>query len=181
MEIVKKNPKIFIISGKARAGKDTCGNYMKEVFDREDFKTIIVQFSSTIKDYAKKIVLWDGQDETKPREFLQMLGMEVIRNNIDEDFFIKRMIQDINVYSYFYDVIIITDSRFRKEIEDVKSNFKDAIFINIVRPNGVSDLSNSELKHATEVDLDNYDNYDIKIINDGTLEDLERKVMEIFS
>ena len=64
-----------------------------------------------IKFYAEKYFGWDGNDETKPRELLQMLGTEIIRKQIDPKFHVNRLIQDIKVLSYFYDVFIISDVR----------------------------------------------------------------------
>lgn len=181
MEIKKRDVKIMILSGKARAGKDTTALYMKDYYDSKGLKSIILQYSTSIKEYAKKITGWDGSDETKPREFLQMLGTEIIRERIDEEFFIKRMIQDIKVYSYFYDVIIISDTRVIKEIEMIRDNFSKVISINIVRPNYESELSVKQMKHITEVGLDGYEKFDYVINNDKGLEELKDRACEIAS
>ena len=70
----KKNMKVFIIYGKARNGKDTVASMIEEYY--KDKKTINLQISSTLKEYAKKMSDWDGSDnETKPRELLQQLGI----------------------------------------------------------------------------------------------------------
>ena len=50
------------------------------------------------------------------------------------------------------------------------------ISLYVERPNYISELSSENKKHTTETSLDNYDEYDYKIINDGTLEDLRDKV-----
>ena len=43
---------------------------------------------------------WDGSEETKPRELLQKLGTDVIRNKLDKaEMFIKRQVDDIEIYS----------------------------------------------------------------------------------
>ena len=97
MEIEKRNPKIFIISGKARHGKDTTAMYMNEIYTKKGKKILNISYASYIKEYAKKISNWDGSDETKPRELLQQLGTTVIRQNIDELFFVKRVLEDIEV------------------------------------------------------------------------------------
>ena len=179
MEINKKQIKIILISGKARAGKDTSASYFNEYFKNKGLKTIVLQFSTSIKDYAKNITGWDGKDETKPREFLQILGTSIIREKIDDEFFIKRMIQDIKVYSYFYDIIIISDKRIIKEIELIKDNFKDVIAINVVRPNYENNLSSKQMQHITEISLDSYDKFDLEISNDKGLEELRSSVYNI--
>ena len=86
------------------------------------------------------------------------------------------MISDIKVYSYFYDIITISDARAKVELEIPKQEFKKVIVINVTRPSLETELTTNEQKHFTETDLDNYDNFDYKIINDGTLEELEEKV-----
>ena len=64
MEIEKRNPKIFIISGKARHGKDTTAMYMNEIYTKKGKKILNISYASYIKEYAKKISNWDGSDDT---------------------------------------------------------------------------------------------------------------------
>lgn len=179
MTLEEKEPFIFIISGKARNGKDTVAQMIKAYYDRIGLNTINLQYSTPIKEYAKKISNWDGSEETKPRELLQTLGTELIRQKIDFLFFVKRMISDIKVYSYFYDIITISDARAKVELDIPKQELKKVITINVTRPSLESELTKNEQKHFTETDLDDYNNYDYKIINDGTLEQLEQKVIDI--
>ena len=176
MNLEEKNPFIFIISGKARHGKDTVAKMIRDVYERIGLNTINLQYSTPIKEYAKKISNWDGSEETKPRELLQTLGTELIRQKIDFLFFVKWMISDIKVYSYFFDIITISDARAKVELDIPKQELKNVIVINVTRPSLESELTASEQKHYTETDLDDYNNFDYKIVNDGTLEDLEEKV-----
>lgn len=170
-----KNPKIIILSGKARAGKDTTMNFLNEIYNN----IIQLQYGSYIKEYAKKISNWDGSEETKPRELLQQLGTNIIRENIDNKFFIKKMIDDIKVYSYFFDTIVISDARFKIEIDDIKNTFNNVIAVRIERPNFDNGLTLEQKKHPSEIDLDDYNKFDYKLINDGTLEDLKKKVEKL--
>lgn len=170
-----KNPKIIILSGKARAGKDTTMNFLNEIYNN----IIQLQYGSYIKEYAKKISNWDGSEETKPRELLQQLGTSIIRENIDNKFFVKKMIDDIKVYSYFFDTIVISDARFKIEIDDIKNTFNNVIAVRIERPNFDNGLTLEQKKHPSEIDLDDYNKFDYKLINDGTLEDLKKKVEKL--
>ena len=54
--------KIFIIGGKARQGKDTVCGMIRKYYSENNIKSINLQFSSYIKEYAKKISGWDGDD-----------------------------------------------------------------------------------------------------------------------
>lgn len=179
MNIEIKNPIIYILCGKARSGKDTTADIIKEYYEEKNKKVITLSYGSYIKEYAKKISDWDGSDETKPRTLLQVLGTDIIRNNIDDMFFIKRIIGDISVYSYFFDVIIISDARFKKEITTIKERFNDVIDINIKRPNFDNGLNELEKNHVTEQDLNDYDSYKYTVDNDASISDLESKIIKI--
>ena len=169
--------KIYVISGKARHGKDTTAIAIKKAYKNK--KVINLAYGSYIKEYAKNISNWDGNEETKPRELLQNLGTDVIRDKIDKDFFVKRLCDDIRVYSFYFDVITISDARFPNEIEFPKKLFKEVISIKVERPNFESNLTDKQLKHPSEVSLDNFDGYDFILINDGTISDLDKKVLKI--
>ncbi|MFA5604099.1 MAG: hypothetical protein WDA12_04565 [Bacilli bacterium] len=179
MDLKKEQPKIYILSGKARSGKDTVAKVIKTVCEENNLKYINLQYSSHIKEYARRISDWDGSDETKPRTLLQQLGTEVIRQQIDEMFFVKRMISDIKVYSNFFDVITISDARYKEEIELPKEHFKDVISISVIRPIGESSLTEQQQQHLSEKALDGYDKHDYVINNNKELSDLETKTREI--
>lgn len=179
MNIENKNPLIYLISGKARHGKDTTAAMIKTFYEQKGQKVINLQYSTYIKEYAKKISNWDGSEETKPRELLQKLGTEVIRQNIDPLFFVDAIIKDIKVYSYFFDVIVVSDIRTPEEIDYPKNNFKNAFSINVRRINFENGLSEEQKQHYTEIALDNYDKFDYIIMNDGSVEELNEKVNKI--
>ena len=92
MEFKKRNPKIFVISGKANSGKDTTAEIIDNQIMLKGLKVVNLQISSYIKMYASKISGWDGSEDTKPRTLLQELGTSIIREKIDNEFFIKRLI-----------------------------------------------------------------------------------------
>ena len=181
MEIEFKNPKIYLISGKARHGKDTFSGYLKEAYEKNNKKVIVTQLSKYIKYYAREMTGWDLSEETKPREFLQQLGTDVIRVNLDKnDLFINRMKDDIEIFSYFYDAIIISDVRFKAEIDGLRSSFPELIAVNVFRPNFDNGLTEEQKKHKTEIDLDDYDKFDVKIIN-TTLEKLQEDAENLYT
>ena len=123
---------------------------------------------------------WDLSEETKPREFLQQLGTTVIRQKLKkDDLFINRMIDDIEIFSYFYDAIIISDVRLKKEIIDLKKAYPNIISIHIDRPNFDNGLTEEQKKHPTEIDLDDYNEFDIEVVN-TTLDDLKETAEKIY-
>lgn len=169
--------KIILIGGKARSGKSTIANFMIEELKKQGKKPCELQIGQYIKYYAMKYFGWDGEEETKPRSLLQELGTEVIRNKIDPDFHIDRLLQDIKVLSYFYDTFIVSDVRMPVEIEKPKKEFENVISIKMIRPS--DELDGKQKGHVTETALDNYDGFDYVIDNDKTLEDLEIKAKDI--
>lgn len=180
MDIEFKNPKIYIIGGKARHGKDTLSGYLKEIYEENNKKVIITQLSKYIKYYAREMTGWDLSEENKPRELLQLLGTNVIREYLHkDDLFINRTKDDIEIFSYFYDAIIVSDVRFKKEIDDLRKFFPELTAIHIVRPNFDNGLTEEQKRHKTEIDLDDYNNFDLEVIN-TTLDDLKEQARKIY-
>ncbi|MEG0026002.1 MAG: hypothetical protein RR847_01445 [Bacilli bacterium] len=179
MEVINKNPIVFLISGKARHGKDSIANFIKEEYKKIDKKVLNLSFGSYIKMYAKNISDWDGSDDTKPRALLQQLGTEIIRNNIDNDFFAHRIYEDIKVYSYFFDVLTVSDVRFVNEVTKLEKINNRVIKIRVIRSNFTNNLDNNAKKHQSEIDLDNYNDYDFLINNNGSLIELKNKVSKL--
>ena len=48
-----------------------------------------------------------------------------------------------------------------------------------MRPNFDNGLTSDEKNHSTEVDLDDYNSFDYEIINDGSIEDLNKKIEDL--
>lgn len=176
-ETPRKN-KIIVISGKAQSGKTTTLKYLQSKLDN----TAEFMISKTLKDYAKTYFGWNGEEDTKPRQFLQDIG-NYIRFDLNEpNFLIKRTCEDVKILSKYFDTIIISDCRFKKEIEYLKEEFGDDLFtIRIERPNYDSGLTKEQLLHASEIDLDDYNGFDCTVINDGTVEELEKEISLIIS
>lgn len=180
MEIVNKKPTIYLISGHARHGKDTTAGYLKEFYEADSKKVIYSRAGKYIKFYAMEMTDWDGSEEDKPRELLQTLGTDVIRQKLNKsEMFIQRQLDDLEIYSYFYDAIIVPDIRLPREIDSVKEKFDNVVTIKVKRINFDTDLTSREQKHLTETAMDNYEDFDYTIIND-TLDKLKEDVYKIY-
>lgn len=165
---------IYIICGKAKAGKDTAASFLQKNIKN----SVILSITDPLKEYAKKVTGWNGDEKNKPRDFLQTLGVDVIQSKIDPNFLIRRVIEDIQVMSFYKNVIIISGVRLKREIEMIKKAFSNVVCMKIVRPNQDNGLTNKQKNHITEKDLDNY-LVDYTIINDGDLENLKKQVFQI--
>ena len=169
---------VILIAGKGRHGKDTTGNIIEAYLKEKGFKVARAQISRPLKEYARYYFGWDGREETKPRDLLQQLGTEVIREKLGkEDFFVNRTIEDIEVLSYFFDFLIITDIRLIIEIEKI-SKVTKSLKLKIVRKDFDNGFSEEQKHHRTEVELDNYDNFDY-IIENTTLDKLKEDTIKI--
>ena len=155
-------------------------NNLKKAYEDNGKKIIVTQLSKYIKYYAREMTGWDLSEETKPRELLQQLGTSVIREYLQkDDLFINRMIDDIDVFSCFYDAIIISDVRLKKEIHDLKASYPNAKVVHIIRPDFDNGLTEEQKKHKTEIDLDDFTDYDVEIVN-TTLEKLEEDAKKLY-
>ena len=154
---------IILITGKAGSGKNRAALKIKEKLGN----TVITSLSKYIKLFALEMTSWDGNDENKPREFLQTMGDEL--RSIDSEFLCKRLLEDFQIYEKYYRNVIVSDVRLIKEIEFFKniSKYKvKTIYIDVsddkieANPRG---LSIKEQEHITENEFTKYDNYDIII------------------
>ncbi len=180
MEYSYKNPIIFLVGGKAKHGKDTFGGYLKQEFENNNSKVIVTQLAKYIKYYAREVSGWNLSEEDKPRALLLELGTSLIRQKLKkDDLFINRMIDDIDIFSYIYDVIIISDVRLKKEFDIINDHYPNAIKIIVRRPDFDNGLTNEQKNHPTEIDLDDYEDYNELIIN-TTLDSLKNDARKVY-
>ena len=170
---------IFMISGKARNGKDTLAKFLKNYLEMRGRKVCIMHLSIYLKNMIMNYFGWDGSDEDKPRSFMQELGTDIIRKKLGKnDYFTKRIVEDIEILNEYYDTFIISDVRLPFEFEEIKKIYPSTIKINIERINFTNSLTEKEKAHITETALDDYNDFDYKIINDN-LDNLEKDAKKI--
>ena len=159
--------KIILIGGKARSGKNTLADHLKEKLFEKGDTVVELMFAKYIKDYCKAMG-WDGFTKDKYwRSMLQTLGTETIKEQLNyKSFHAKRIAEDIQIIDKAFNVewFIITDVRFRDEIYTLKAMFPDDIITVEVQRLGLkSNLTTEQLKHKSENDLNDF-NYDYRII-----------------
>ena len=158
--------KIFLLAGKAGCGKDLMGNYMKTKYNYKGEAACILHITTPLYEYAKNYFSWDGNMKDKPREFLQEMGIEVIKKKLGKKYFlIDRLCEDIDILKHYFDVFIITDGRLIEEFTELKRRFKDIKIIHVIRDNYNNNLSEKEKNHITETEVDLYKDYDYTVIN----------------
>lgn len=172
------------LTGKAGSGKDTVGEFLKDTFN---FNTYA--FADPLKEAAAiafgvDVSVFYDRDvkETEDpfwnityREIAQKFGTECMRDQFRDDFWIKRAEMELQRLNEQNDTgkrvrFCVTDVRFPNEAAWIKD--AGGIIMEVVR-DGVEDIALSG--HASETMMSQI-NPDIRIINDGTLEDLYAKV-----
>lgn len=171
--------KIFVIGGKARSGKNTFGNYLKEELKFYGYKPCVMRITAPLYAFARNYFEWNDLEDEKPREFLQKMGIEVISKQLGKkNFLLNRLYEDIEILSQFFDTFIITDARLINEFESLKEKYEDVVLIKMERNNYDSELSEEEKNHITEKEIDEYKEFDY-IIENKNLKNLKLKALEI--
>ena len=171
--------KIFVIGGKAKAGKNTFGDYLREQLKDYGYKPCVMHITSPLYAFAMNYFEWDGNENSKPREFLQKMGIEIIQNKLGKkDFLLNRLYEDIEILSEFFDAFIITDARLIHEFESIKDKYEDVVTIKLERTNYNDELTEEERGHVTETELDHYEDFDY-IIENKVIDDLKTSAIEI--
>lgn len=138
-----------------------------EFFEQGEFKNQIIPWlTENIQTLSADGF---GEFDTVPitvRKFLQKFGTEVGRN-IDNDLWIKVLFRDYSIKSSW----IIPDVRFPNEANAIKE--KGGILIRVERTTTSNDT------HPSETALDNYNNFDYTVYNNGSWDYFINQVMNI--
>lgn len=180
MEFIKKEPLIILIAGTAGSGKSILCEYLKKEYEKINKKVIISPYTKYLKKYIEEITNEKIDEKNKPRDLLQQISSKIIKEDLKiPNFFIDRQIEDIKIYSYFIDVILIPDVRFPKEIISIKEKFLNTISIGITRKDYISNLTKEQQQDVTETSLNNYQDYDFEVINDRNtnLEEIAKELV----
>jgi hypothetical protein len=120
------------------------------------------------KESKDKMLLKVGKEMTYPRQILQYVGTEVVRDCIDPDFWIKALERRIDGLAD----VVIADARLKNERDWAKS--RGALLCIVQRPNFIKQDS-----HRSENELE--DNYQIVFNNDDTLTRFQIEVGAFFN
>lgn len=146
------------------------------MFEDEQFKTKSLgeEFDIVDKSKIESKVLYSN---ITPRFLMEYVGTELIRKQWNKNIWVYGL---LNKYKeirrkYNFDnkqlVFVVSDLRFRNELEIFKREERNLYTIRVVR-NEVAQESKSE----SETDLDNYKDWDYVIYNNGTEIDLRKEV-----
>ena len=150
----------------------------KEKFEDQEFK------------YTNLPAIWNKDDKPMTvRELLQLLGTEAMRNGLHENVWVNALMSNYKPIDcnwndtilkhkkedLIYPNWIITDTRFTNELEAVRE--QKGITIKVHRPERKS--NEKQALHTSEVALDHVTDWDYVIYNNGDLEELQYKIIDI--
>jgi hypothetical protein len=147
--------KIILIGGKARHGKDTSANILKEKLEDKGNRVLIMHFADLIKFYCKTYFGWDGKKDEEGRTLLQVVGTEKGRSK-RPNYWVEQIAEFLDVFGDAYEYIIIPDFRFRNEYDFFERNGFDVVSLQIVRPNFNNGLTEEQKNHLSETALDHF-------------------------
>ncbi len=172
--------KVILIAGSAGSGKTHLGERIVELAKEKGLRALQTEYSKYIKMYASEILGYDGSRENKPRKFLQDTGTYIRKELKDETFFIRRMLEDFRIYEVYFDIVVISDVRLIREIEDLIESPYDVTTVLVKGLNAQIGLTEEEKKHTTENEFRKYIDYDYVVENteDGILEMSAKTILE---
>jgi len=157
-----RNYSLVGICGRIESGKSTTANILKDLIPNSG----IIPLAGELKRLAR-LVGWDGKKDDRGRRLLQVLGNDVIRDCVDEDYFIKahrKYCIEAGV-----NTIIVDDVRYPNEYDYIKSQ---GVLLKV--DNGKPNI----FQHASEQYWPSF-KQDFLIKNTGTVEELQKRLKEI--
>lgn len=183
-------------TGRLRSGKSKAAQYLQfnhgfhTISFGNPIRRIADEYFSHLYEEVVEVCKYtklESKRIRKPRALLQNIGQ--LLRQIDEDVWIKQAESSVEAWQNYRDVhgIAIDDLRQPNEYEWAKSN--GFVIVRVIAPETDrikraielgDDFDIADLTHETESYIDTFE-VDYEIVNDGSIEDLERKVGEIIA
>ena len=212
--IITRKPLFVGFTGAAKSGKDTSAEFLKEFLESKGYKVIRTSFAEPIRKIGKIFGFTDDQltdqnmKEVKdpfwgitPRRFMQIVGTEMFRNNLDPNCWVKLCIrnsmtavdgmEEPRVPDTVHNavmagvsgniwipkaIVIISDVRFQNEADGIYD--EGGFIIRVTRPS--LDADKAEWRaHASEAQLNEIP-HEATIENTSTIEKLNESVISSF-
>lgn len=169
--------KIILIHGKSQSGKDTVAKFLYDKLTKEDKRVLKISNAYSVKYIAEKCFGWDGEKDERGKKLL--IDITHAGYNYHKYFWEYRVYLVVKPVMKSLDYLIIPDWRYRNTYEFWKDRVEEVYTVKVERPNLKYRYSNFIEKDDTK-ELRNF-NFDVEIINSGSLEELEEKVEEMIS
>lgn len=173
--------KLIGLVGKLQSGKSTAAEMIMDKYCTDN-PAVKLSFANFLKEMihdaglCTEEELW-GTKTDFSRLMLQKIGTEIIRKQIDPDFWVKKMREEIDTFQKNNPdnlVIVIDDVRFQNEANLIKEY--NGTLIRIVRSS--LEQNREENKHLSETEQDEI-KVDYFTFNDASLKDLRSEIFKI--
>lgn len=157
--------RVVLISGKARHGKDTAAEILREELADRGERTLVTHYADLVKYVCRTFLGWDGNKDERGRWMLQYVGTDVVRS-VEPDYWVDFVVSILTFFHDRWDYVIVPDTRFPNEIERIRDAGFETFHLRVVRPGFDGGLDGSAGEHISETALDNYPR-DALIVNHG--------------
>lgn len=162
--------KIIILSGKQYSGKDTVAKILLE--NLTNFRRIGLGDAIKIEYSEKKGITFEEIEKNKHLYRQDLIDLGNKRRSEDKDYWIKKVIKmDGN--------IIVPDVRVKRELEFFKEANAVSIRVDATRETRSARGKLVGETDVTEVDLDDINDWNFRISNDSTYENLQAESIEL--
>lgn len=168
--------RVILISGKAQHGKDTTADILREELESQGSSVLVTHYADLLKYICKQFFGWNGEKDEIGRTLLQYVGTDVVRQK-RPDFWVEFISSVLKLFPEEWDYVIIPDTRFPNEIDALIKDGFHVDYLRVFRPGFQGVLTKEQQMHPSETALDHREP-DFTIVNDGTVEDLRRKIQE---
>jgi len=167
--------KVCCISAKARHGKDTAAELIKEHLENRGQRVLITHFADLLKFICVKYFNWDGNKDERGRTLLQYIGTDVVGAQ-NPAFWAEFVVSILNMFKKDWDYVLIPDCRYPVEVATVERAF-DTVVLRVERPGFDNGLTEVQKNHPSEVDMDSY-RFDLILYNDKGLDEFREKLIQ---
>jgi phosphomevalonate kinase len=184
----KKN--IFMLSGKRFNGKGITSHILKKFYESKGKRVFVIAFSYFLKKQFCEMNGLDLDRFISDHEYKDSFrdSLTAYLDTCEYESFTRMLIRAIDC-SHFgeYDFYIIDDVRcFDAQVKYVLKHCSNKWNVQIIRINATDEsrqkrgwVKSKYDEHMCENDLDNYEGFNSIIDNDGSIEDLEKKVLSL--
>lgn len=169
--------KIILVSGHAQNGKDTLAEAIKHEYEHHGASVKAVHFADLLKFICRTYFGWNGEKDAEGRRILQYVGTDLVRMR-KPDYWVDFVGDFLELFGENLDYVIIPDCRFPNEVTKLAERGFDTVHVRVIRDNFDNRLTEEQKNHPSETALDNFP-ADIYIHNNGTLDDLYKKVSRL--
>lgn len=176
-----EKPLVIPIIGKARNGKDTFAQYLKEKLEEKGKKVLVVRYADYLKFVLEKYYGWNGKKDEEGRTLLQHIGTDVCRKN-NPNIWVNVVVELVKGLGDSIEYVLIPDARFENEIDCWYKEEFEVVSVRVVRLNEDGSefdngLTKEQKEHPSETSLDDYNPY--YIVEARNLEELQESAEAI--